>query len=330
MVETETGSQLVPGAVIDVGPEQCQFVPGQMLGGTTLDDCIFIPGQSAEVDGKRTFLPGQVVNGKFVPGQMMKLDGNQAVFVPGQIVITEDGRSEFVCGIFEEGGKFTPGMTLDSLDGPVFVMGRLCSQEGKTMFIPGKITNSGDPVALAKGQARFEKAKDVSEIAMKSSDLSESSSLVVDGNSLTLAFKKMRPQKGAMVQTKRGPKFIPEGEDLPADRLEGRQSITTGRLECGEEGQVFIPGRSMELNGIKTFIPGKMIQNEDGSETFVPGKVIQTKNGPKFVSGQVIQTEDGEKFLPGIVMDSPEGKIFVPAMEIQTKSGHLLIPGQVS
>ncbi|TRY61200.1 hypothetical protein TCAL_03203 [Tigriopus californicus] len=329
MVETETGPQLVPGTVIDVGPEQCQFVPGQMVGGTTLDDCIFIPGQSAEIDGQRSFLPGQVINGEFVPGQMMRLDGNQAVFVPGQTVISEEGRNEFVCGIFEEGGKFTPGMTLDSLDGPVFVMGRLCSQEGKTMFVPGKITNSGDPIASAKGQARFEKAKDVSDIVMKSSSPTESSSLVVDGNSLSLAFKKMRPQKGAMVQTKRGPQFIPEDGELPEDRLPGKNSITTGRLECGEEGQVFIPGKSMQLNGIKTFIPGKMVPNEDGTETFVPGKVIQTKNGPKFVSGQVIQTEDGEKFLPGIVMDSPNGKIFVPAMEIQTKSGHLLIPGQV-
>ena len=103
-------------------------------------------------------------------------------------------------------------------------------------------------------------------------------------------------------------------------------------MECGENGPTFVPGLSMSLNGVKTFIPGKIQTNDDGSQTFVPGKEIHTKNGVKFVSGQVIQAEDGDKFLPGVVMDvgaEKGGKMFVPAMEMQTKSGPMLIPGQV-
>lgn len=120
---------------------------------------------------------------------------------------------------------------------------------------------------------------------------------------------------------------------MPQDIDESAAEIIPGRMECGEDGPTFVPGLSMELHGVKTFIPGKVQKNDDGSETFVPGKEIHTKNGLKFVSGQVIQAEDGDKFLPGVVMDlGPEkgGKIFVPAMEVQTKSGPMLIPGQVT
>ena len=85
----------------------------------------------------------------------------------------------------------------------------------------------------------------------------------------------------------------------------------------------------MEINGFKTFIPGKMMKDESGEEIFVPGKVIETKNGQKFVPGQVIETPEGEKFIPGKVMDSPDGPKFVPGQMIETKSGSVFIPGQV-
>jgi hypothetical protein len=124
-------------------------------------------------------------------------------------------------------------------------------------------------------------------------------------------------------------RFYEEGEPLPSE--DDIEDITVGRMEsCGDAPPTFTAGISMELNGVKTFIPGKLLRNEDGTETFVPGKMVDTKNGPKFVSGQVIQTEEGEKFLPGVVVMDPEkGKIFMPAMEMQTKSGKMMIPGQV-
>ena len=48
--------------------------------------------------------------------------------------------------------------------------------------------------------------------------------------------------------------------------------------------------------------------DENGEEVFVPGKMIHGKNGPRFVPGQVIETEDGnEQFIPGQIMDTKDG-----------------------
>ena len=58
--------------------------------------------------------------------------------------------------------------------------------------------------------------------------------------------------------------------------------------------------------------------------------MINGKNGPRFVPGQVIETEDGnEQFIPGQIMDTKDGKKFVPGQIIETKSGPNFIPGQV-
>ena len=73
-----------------------------------------------------------------------------------------------------------------------------------------------------------------------------------------------------------------------------------------------------------------LYSDENGEEVFVPGKMIHGKNGPRFVPGQVIETEDGnEQFIPGQIMDTKDGKKFVPGQIIETKSGPNFIPGQV-
>ena len=89
-----------------------------------------------------------------------------------------------------------------------------------------------------------------------------------------------------------------------------------------------------EIHGIRTFIPGKMIMDEETQQlVFVPGKMVfDGKNGPRFWPGQVIESEDGdERFIPGQIMDSVEDGIkrFVPGQIIETKSGPVFIPGQV-
>ena len=70
-------------------------------------------------------------------------------------------------------------------------------------------------------------------------------------------------------------------------------------MEYNKDGPHFVSGMVMEINGVKTFIPGKKIVDDSGEEVFVPGKIIETRNGPKFVEGQVIETPEGEKFIPG-------------------------------
>ena len=51
--------------------------------------------------------------------------------------------------------------------------------------------------------------------------------------------------------------FLAEGDPLPP--MEEIEEITVGRMEFAEDGPpTFTPGLSMELNGAKTFIPGKV------------------------------------------------------------------------
>ena len=59
--------------------------------------------------------------------------------------------------------------------------------------------------------------------------------------------------------------------------------------------------------------------------------IMDGKNGPRFLPGQVIESEDGdERFIPGQIMDSPDGVTrFVPGQIIETKTGPVFIPGQV-
>jgi len=97
-----------------------------------------------------------------------------------------------------------------------------------------------------------------------------------------------------------GPKFFLES-DIPKEFISCER--IPGRLECSEDGPKFVAGKVMEINGIKTFIPGKMLKDSQGREIFVPGKMINGKTGPKFVPGQVIQAEnEEEKFIPGQVI----------------------------
>ena len=150
--------------------------------------------------------------------------------------------------------------------------------------------------------------------------------MLVDSGNMSMIFKKYRPCPGVMVKTKNGTKFYPDGK-VPGD-LEGAE-VSEGRMEYGKDGPHFVGGKVMEIGGVKTFIPGKIVVDDSGEEVFVPGKMIETKNGPKFVPGQVIETPEGEKFIPGQVMNTPDGPKFVPGQMIETKSGRVFIPGQV-
>ena len=330
-METTDGTVFQPGTLVDVGGmDETMFIPGQLMGGGDFEDELnFVSGQMGiDQNGKNTFVPGQVVNGNFVHGQTLDLgNGMGKVFVQGEIVTNAAGQPQFVPGVYmtdEKTGKetFVHGMNMDSLDGTVFVEGKLHKGKGdKAIFVPGQVAKDGTN--------KFVKAEKHADLVCRKSP---EPPLALDGPSLSIVFKKSRPRNGFMITNKDGhSQFYREDEVPPGLESDPNAEIIPGRMECGEDGPTFVPGLSMELNGIKTFIPGKVVKNENGTETFVPGKMIHTKNGPKFVSGQVIQTEDGEKFLPGVVMtDKDNGKIFVPAMEIQTKSGPMLIPGQVA
>merc|ERR1719370_2811144 len=105
--------------------------------------------------------------------------------------------------------------------------------------------------------------------------------------------KKTKPKNGVTIRLKDGTtQFFPDGK-IP-EELQGSETVP-GRMECDVDGPKFVAGKVMVINGIKTFIPGKVFKGENGEEVFVPGKMINGKNGPHFVPGQVIETEDGNE-----------------------------------
>ena len=324
-IDTEIGPNFVCGALIDVG-EEAKFVTGQMLGipgkeitfipgqmGEIMEKQVFVPGQTVTLpDGQKIFLNGQMVETKdgpmYLNGDVIVNNKNQVQFLPGQLVLnTERDKEEFIPGIVGE----TP-------TGTHFIEGKFIKKGDTAVFVPGKTAVFIDGVSN-----RFDKVNDGKSLSLQKSP---SSAMLIDPHNLSMIFKKYRPSPGVMVRTKDGMKFYPEGK-IPAD-LEGCE-VLQGRMEYTKDGPKFVAGKVMEINGVKTFIPGRLMTDEDGEEIFVPGKMIETKSGPKFVPGQVIETEEGEKFIPGKIMDSPDGPKFVPGQMIETKSGSKFIPGQV-
>ena len=324
-IETEIGPNFIPGALIDIGDE-AKFVPGQMLGKPG-KDVTFIPGQMGEIMEKQVFVPGQTVTlpdgqKKFLHGQMVETkDGpmylygdvivnakNQVQFLPGQLVLNSERDKD----------EFIPGILGETTAGTEFIEGKFIKKGETAVFVPGKTSVFIDGVSN-----RFDRVNDAKGMSLQKSP---SAAMLIDPHNMSMIFKKYRPAPGVMVKTKDGMKFYPEGK-VP-EGLEGAE-VLVGRMEYTKDGPKFVPGKVMEINGVKTFIPGKLVENEDGLEIFVPGKMIETKNGPKFVPGQVIETEEGEKFIPGQVMDGPDGPKFVPGQMIETKSGSKFIPGQV-
>ena len=87
----DTGEKVFqPGALVDVGEDEARFFPGQLLGGSDeigQEELSFIAGQMGTDPGtgKQVFVPGQVINGKFVQGQTMDLGGGEKVFVQGEV-----------------------------------------------------------------------------------------------------------------------------------------------------------------------------------------------------------------------------------------------------
>ncbi len=82
----------------------------------------------------------------------------------------------------------------------------------------------------------------------------------LDGGALSVVHKKTRPRNGVLVTLADGSTaFHPEGVSVPdPSALPPGASFLPGRMECGPDGQTFVPGMSMELNGVKSFIPGKV------------------------------------------------------------------------
>ncbi|XP_060875327.1 obscurin isoform X5 [Metopolophium dirhodum] len=114
-----------------------EFYPGDQVGGLPAGK--IVPGKLIRNNGIR-FVPGVVVDDKFIPGQIVVTDRGEQ-FVPGQVIETQTG-PKFVPGQVvetETGTKFVPGQTIETKDGIKFVPGQIVETKAGPTFIPGQI-----------------------------------------------------------------------------------------------------------------------------------------------------------------------------------------------
>lgn len=304
----EQTNVFVSGQSMQINKDEVKFVPGQMI--TCEEGDRFIAGQNvySEKTGW-TFVPGQAVNGQFLPGiSIIMAEGSK--FVPGQYV-----DDIFVPGIISkqpnEPEKFVPGLNVETKLGPKFIEGQMVRSQHGTIFMPGKSTVN------ELGIVDFTVAHTVNDMIIQEPTTND---FVIDPATGECT-KPSLSVYGHMVQTEKGIEFYPgniHAQHLPQGK------VIPGKLIKQDVDSKFVPG-IMENGG---FIPGQVVWTDQG-EQFIPGQVIETDDGLKFVPGQVIETKGGSKFVPGQSVNTPDGVRFVPGQIVQTKAGPTFIPGQV-
>ncbi|CAB4061505.1 unnamed protein product [Lepeophtheirus salmonis] len=331
----EVDDAFVCGTVIDSGDNAGKFMTGQMIksGDNPLE---FISGVMGEINDKPAFIPGQNLGTGFLPGQIVKSDS--LTFVPGEVVINSSKNvPQFIPGINNpENEDFLPGLV--DCTSSIMMEGKLVEVNKESHFIPGK---------TVKG--KFAKARRDSQLANIDVGYYDAP-FIIDGESLSVIHKKVKPKNGFLVRCEISDRYkFVESVETP----EKYKEILCGRMECGEEGPKFVAGKIMEINGTKTFIPGKVLEDGvfvpvieiDGGEKFipgqimndekygipkfVPGQIINTKSGPSFIPGQVIRTDNGLKFVPGEIVETENGAFFVPGQVMDSPSGAKFLPGQI-
>lgn len=174
-----------------------------------------VPGRLVKNEANESrFVPGMMVEGIFVPGQIVFTENGEQ-FVPGQVVDTADG-PKFVPGQVvntKTGPKFVPGQTIHTIDGPRFVPGQIIETKAGPTFIPGQVISTED----------------------------EGSRFV----------------PGQVVDTEEGPRFVP-----------GRV------IETDDNGVTFVPGQIVQTpEGLK-FVAPDLTEGEEGLEFSVQSFVV--------------------------------------------------------
>lgn len=164
MVQTAYGVEFYPGGN-QLGLPAGKIVPGKLIRnngirfvpGVVVDDK-FIPGQIVVTDRGEQFVPGQVIETqtgpKFVPGQVVETEAGSK-FVPGQTIETKDG-NKFVPGQIVEtkaGPTFIPGQIIfTEEEGSRFVPGQVVDTVEGPRFVPGRVIETGDHITFIPGQ----------------------------------------------------------------------------------------------------------------------------------------------------------------------------------
>ncbi|XP_046962519.1 obscurin isoform X2 [Vanessa cardui] len=206
------------------------------------EESLYVFGHMVQTSNGIEFYPGPRIpklDGKVVPGRLVKNEANQSRFVPGMMVegIFVPGQIVFT----ENGEQFVPGQVVDTIDGPKFVPGQVVNTKSGPKFVPGQTIHTIDGPRFVPGQIIDTKAGPT----------------FIPGQVISTEDEGSRFVPGQVVDTDEGPRFVP-----------GRV------IETDDQGVTFVPGQIVQTpEGLK-FVAPDLIEGEEGLEFSVQSFVV--------------------------------------------------------
>lgn len=260
VVNTDSGEKFIPGKTIVQANGHVEFSIAKTIEDITFtestpvglpidiktcslsEDSLYVFGHMVQTAKGIEFYPGPRapnLDGKVVPGRLVKNEANQSRFVPGMMV-----EGVFVPGqiVFTENGEqFVPGQVVDTTDGPKFVPGQVVNTKSGPKFVPGQTIHTIDGPRFVPGQIIETKAGPT----------------FIPGQVISTEDEGSRFVPGQVVDTEEGPRFVP-----------GRV------IETDDQGVTFVPGQIVQTpEGLK-FVAPDLTEGEEGLEFSVQSFVV--------------------------------------------------------
>lgn len=260
IVHTDCGEKFMPGKTIVQADGHVEFSVAKSVQDITFDEStpmglpidvktcslseesLYVFGHMIQTSKGIEFYPGSrvpKVDGKVVPGRLVKNEANQSRFVPGMMVegIFVPGQIVFT----ENGEQFVPGQVVDTADGPKFVPGQVVNTKSGPKFVPGQTIHTIDGPRFVPGQIIETKAGPT----------------FIPGQVISTEDEGSRFVPGQVVDTEEGPRFVP-----------GRV------IESDDHGVTFVPGQIVQTpDGLK-FVAPDLTEGEEGLEFSVQSFVV--------------------------------------------------------
>ncbi|CAG9796856.1 unnamed protein product [Diatraea saccharalis] len=260
IVHTDIGEKFMPGKTIVQADghvefsvaksiEDISFSEGAPVGlpidiktSSISEESLYVFGHMIQTAKGIEFYPGSripKIEGKVVPGRLIKNEANESRFVPGMMVegIFVPGQIVFT----ENGEQFVPGQVVDTADGPKFVPGQVVNTKTGPKFVPGQTIHTIDGPRFVPGQIIETKAGPT----------------FIPGQVISTEEEGSRFVPGQVVDTEEGPRFVP-----------GRV------IEREDHGVTFVPGQIVQTHEGLKFVAPDLTEGEEGLEFSVQSFVV--------------------------------------------------------
>ncbi|CAB3239520.1 unnamed protein product [Arctia plantaginis] len=313
--------KIVPGRLVKNEANESRFVPGMMVEG------IFVPGQIVFTENGEQFVPGQVVDTadgpKFVPGQVVNTKSGPK-FVPGQTIHTIDG-PRFVPGQIIEtkaGPTFIPGQVISTEDeGSRFVPGQVVDTEEGPRFVPGRVIETDDNgVTFVPGQI----VQTPEGLKFVAPDLTEGE----EGLEFSVQSFVVTPEELKLLKVKTNPNDTTSTKgELTIDRNMLRQLSEAG-MSIGRQVPADLPSINVVLNETRNAEALKAFVTDFGLKDEVANQLLEVISSIIEMSAHLkTEMEENNKEY-GSVNESKKGKINKKRMDIHEHNGFMGGNGQ--